>query len=395
MHSPLARSQYFVDQGLTVSPSESDRSEDYDSDGTIEDIDEVRFGFGAPLQRMVRSSSDDEGSYYRSGFSSCDSETASSISTDSSVVYDIDYEALIDDLLAKNPDLYHSTNLVMVEPSTPTANDSIMMKCLPRNAPELFLILQFNQPEYRNDPWNPIPHLLCAVERKDKIFLCLQRLFAFDKPPFAIVANYIDFFRQMLEGLSFLHEHSISNLGLGFGGGAHTMPMADFGLGTRPPAMVENFDRRSASCPVKYYYDCSTAIQGATLPATYVQDVKDCGKFIERMLLHLPSVSRKLDSLVRAMLTGGFGADDARKLFEALCKSLESSVFETQVPSSPDFTYGLFVPPSFRRTRSHPSGGNGGGIGTRRIYEASTATLVPTPGPVPMVRSQSTPFAVC
>lgn len=102
MQSPLARSQFLADQGLTVSPSDSDRSEDYDSDGTIEDIDEISFDFGAPLQRMVRGSSDDEGSYYRSGFSSCDSETASSVSTDSSVVYDmcvsIDYAFRLSDI---------------------------------------------------------------------------------------------------------------------------------------------------------------------------------------------------------------------------------------------------------------------------------------------------------
>ncbi len=74
-----------------------------------------------------------------------------------------------------------------------------MIKCLPRSSPELFLILQFNHPEYRDDPWNPVPQLLCAVERGDKVFLCLQRLFQFDKPPFISVANYIDFFRQSIE----------------------------------------------------------------------------------------------------------------------------------------------------------------------------------------------------
>ena len=87
----------------------------------------------------------------------------------------------------------------MVEPSTPTSNDSFMIKCLPRTSPELFLILEFNHHEYREDPWNPIPQLLCAVERGEKVILCLQRLFPFDKPPFACIANYIDFFKQLLE----------------------------------------------------------------------------------------------------------------------------------------------------------------------------------------------------
>ncbi len=74
-----------------------------------------------------------------------------------------------------------------------------MIKSLSRTSPELFLLLEFNHPEYRTDPWNPFPHILCAVERGEKVFLYLQRLFQFDKPPFRNVANYLDFLRQSLE----------------------------------------------------------------------------------------------------------------------------------------------------------------------------------------------------
>ncbi|PBK97973.1 hypothetical protein ARMGADRAFT_1162754 [Armillaria gallica] len=357
------------------SDSDSD-SDGARSDGTIEDIDSYpRWGLGHPLQRMVRieSSDDDASSYYRSGWSSCDSESDSSTSTSSSVVFDIDYESLIDDLLLKDPGLYESSCLVMVEPSTPTSNDSLMIKSLSRTSPELFLLLEFNHPEYRTDPWNPFPHILCAVERGEKVFLCLQRLFQFDKPPFRNVANYLDFLRQSLEGLTFLHEHYISELSC-FNFASF---MVDIGAGTRSTISVEHFDR--SKLPVKYYYaNLSSAVQDTDhSEATYIKDVKECGVMIDRLLFNLPKVGPKLKSLVNAMTSGGFGADDSRKLFEALCKSLESSVFDLPVPPR-DLSTPLNAP-TMTRTRSHPITNN---------YDASTVTLVPPPQ---ITRSQSNP----
>ena len=38
-----------------------------------------------------------------------------------------------------------------------------------------------------------------------------------------------------------------------------------------------------------------------------------------------------MKSLIKAMTLGGFAADDARKLFEALCRTLDARVFE-QMP---------------------------------------------------------------
>lgn len=74
-----------------------------------------------------------------------------------------------------------------------------MIKCLSRTSPELYILLELNHPELRIDPWNPAPHILCAVEREDRVFLCMERLNPYDEPPFQTVANYIDFFRQILE----------------------------------------------------------------------------------------------------------------------------------------------------------------------------------------------------
>jgi hypothetical protein len=86
-----------------------------------------------------------------------------------------------------------------VAASSSEANDSMMIKCLPSSSPELFILLRLNQREFRHDPWNPALHILCAVSRDERVFLCMQRLVEFNQPPLQTVSNYIDFFRQVLE----------------------------------------------------------------------------------------------------------------------------------------------------------------------------------------------------
>ena len=44
----------------------------------------------------------------------------------------------------------------------------------------------------------------------------------------------------------------------------------------------------------------------------------------------MPKIAPKFKSLINAMALGGFTADDARRLFEALCRSLDADVFETR-----------------------------------------------------------------
>jgi len=46
----------------------------------------------------------------------------------------------------------------------------------------------------------------------------------------------------------------------------------------------------------------------------------------------IPQVAPKFKTLVKAMTVGGFGAEDSRKVFEAMCKSLESSILMHQSP---------------------------------------------------------------
>jgi hypothetical protein len=184
-----------------------------------------------------------------------------------------------------------------VEPSSKDANDSIIIKCLPRNSSELLLLLELNHPDIRSDPWNPTPHILCAVERGDQVFLCIQRLIEFDRPSFKTVANYIDFFRQSLEvspsvflvitqqcnshdnfqGLTFLHEHKVAQL-------CCSDPrslMVDLGI---CPSAVTQFDR--ALYPVRYYYvNFSEARRFHSSDVRpFRQDVQDFGEMIDRML---------------------------------------------------------------------------------------------------------------
>jgi len=79
----------------------------------------------------------------------------------------------------------------------------MMVKRLHRSSKELLLFLDLNRTDLREDPWNPAPHIMNAVEKDSYIYLCLQRLSDYNDPPMVNVSHYIDFVRQVLEvGLS-------------------------------------------------------------------------------------------------------------------------------------------------------------------------------------------------
>ncbi len=97
MRSPSSMSRpldIYLEGRMVSSPDGYDSDSDSDgahSDVTIDDVNSYpSWGFGYPLQRMVRGSDEeDASSFYRSSFSSCSSESGSSISTSSSVIYDM------------------------------------------------------------------------------------------------------------------------------------------------------------------------------------------------------------------------------------------------------------------------------------------------------------------
>lgn len=49
----------------------------------------------------------------------------------------------------------------------------------------------------------------------------------------------------------------------------------------------------------------------------------------------VPQIAQKFKSLTRGMVQGNFTADNSRRLFDALCRSLDAKVFESRVPPRP------------------------------------------------------------
>ncbi|KAJ7060922.1 hypothetical protein C8F01DRAFT_177394 [Mycena amicta] len=309
-------------EAVSVSPECSDPDSGEGSDSTLEDLDLFpTWAQGYPLQRVEARRRDS-------------SASSSSVSTNSDVVYDIDCEQLIDDLLAEDPfPMSETRNTVVVAPSSPDANDSMLIKRLHRSSPELLILLRLNQRELRQDPWNPAPHIICAVPRDQHVFICLQRLVEFNQPPLQNVTNYVDFFRQVLEGLCFLHEHCIASLGCR----NLSSYMVDLGPATASNSeSVESFDR--TRYPVRYYFaelpqacEFESASHADAMEA-FRRDVEDCALMMRHLASNVPVIAQKFGSLSRAMLTGTFDADASRKLFEALCKALPSEVFDVAVP---------------------------------------------------------------
>jgi hypothetical protein len=134
--------------------------------------------------------------------------------------------------------------------------------------------------------------------------------------------------------------------------------MVDIGAGPLTNSSVEHFDR--ARYPVRYYYTNLANAARDEGPTAFAKDVADCGRMIDKLLVNVrikddfinvdlrrsiltsiscigviqvPRIAPKFKSLVNAMTSGGFGAADSRKLFEARCKSLEAEAFDMPVHS--------------------------------------------------------------
>ncbi|PPQ99610.1 hypothetical protein CVT24_005186 [Panaeolus cyanescens] len=348
---------------------------DAHSDSTLED-EEAPSDFGHPLQRMPRLKSADHGLVYdparhidmllqlsRNSIFGDPSRTGSFASTTSSLYDTIDFEQVVHYLLDTQPNPFESVdsrNLVMYTPPvTHTLATGLipplMIKRLSRSSPELLLLLEMNHPEYREDPWNALPHILHAVEKDDQVFLCMKRLSEFNEPPLLTVAHYIDLFRQILERLSFLHEHGVAGLScddpasymVDLSSAPHTpAPISeDFGetSNTRP----QSFDR--TMYPVQYYFvnftnaerfatkksqtkssPVTPSSEGALSACPFKRDVQNCGRFMDGQLQYVPQILPKFKPLIKAMTVGGFNADDSRRLFEALSRNLEAPTFESR-----------------------------------------------------------------
>ncbi|KAI0060350.1 hypothetical protein BV25DRAFT_1908398 [Artomyces pyxidatus] len=289
---------------------------------------ESPYTFGHPLQRMVPIETldvhDEEPVLSGRGLYRMPTSQASSTA---SHFYYVDFEAVVDEYLSQYEG-QEPQDLVFVQSSADTPTPcSLILRRMPADSNELCLLQALNSDELRKDPWNPAPRLLYVAERATDVILCIERLFEYDQPPMETVANVIDYIRQALEGLSFLHEHKIAHMAYGNPHGV----MMDIGRPT-----TEGFDR--TSFPVRYYrinFSQATKLDPDASLRSYPfrKDVQDCGVMLSSLIDEVPKIGHKLKSLVNALKGGEYGADDARKLFDALCKNIDSSTYDA--PLSP------------------------------------------------------------
>jgi len=305
----------------SLSPASTDTSES----GSHEELVEHEFGY--PLQRMVPLESMQVGGEESPLLPGLYRMPASQSSSTSSHTFYVNFEAVVDEFLShyKNSD---TQDMVIVEADASAPSErsttALILRRVKLHSTELALLRSLNADEIRSDPWNPAPRLLYTAERGDTAVLCLERLFDCDHPPLQTIANVVDYIRQSLEGLCFLHEHKIAHCAYG----EPTGVMMDIGRSTSA-----GFDR--TRLPVRYYrVDFSRAMEltgtreADPRSASYCRDVRDCGAMLQTLVEEVPKIGRKLRSLVLAMTGGEYGAEDARKLFEALCKGIDASTYD-------------------------------------------------------------------
>lgn len=296
------------------------------------------------------------------------------------------------------------------------------------DTPILVLLLALNTPELRSDPWNPFPIILRAVERTceddtskgSTVYLFHPPLVPLDnttrqEEEQGTVAHWLDFLRQIFEGLTFLHENQVV-----WGGFAAIEPPSPPGLETGKAKEVEmimmdissdpnafasekwSFDR--SRYPVKYYFtNFRRARQVSPTTAAspispFAKDIQSCGLWLESLVRDIPLLRGPLLPLTQAMKSGTFTADGARRLFEARARSLNLSndkfPWDEKVasvrwrPSSrPDEEEELKPESGIRRART---------LGVRPGMGASRMRVTETPSsllhPPPLIRSQSNPI---
>ncbi|KAH7341625.1 hypothetical protein B0J17DRAFT_266716 [Rhizoctonia solani] len=117
---------------------------------------------------------------------------------------------------------------------------------------QLALARYLNADRTRSDPWNhthPVIHIRqhTIANRNAGATLVTERLHDWWSLPFANTHDSIDFAKQILEGVAFLHEHNITNLAEAVR--PHNIQM-DVGLAPMAPAHSPKSTGKSASAPV-------------------------------------------------------------------------------------------------------------------------------------------------
>ncbi|KAJ4493880.1 hypothetical protein C8J55DRAFT_500068 [Lentinula edodes] len=449
-----------------TSPSGSSGREDEENVSEFEDYEELTALYDACMTARLETNqnADDGGS---------DSSGTSSIGWD-----DVDFEQLVDSLSERytrdGGEVY-----VQLHPSSyPALSAPITLHTLRLSANPnpleispfedtddsliLLLLLALNTPELRSDPWNPVPRILRAVERvcgdvsskegagstvylfhSPLVPLTQQSQLNLDKQENGTLAQWIDFFRQVLEGLAFLHENGVVWGGFDAieprlcstaapsrppgldSGGVNELEMFMMDISSDPGAFASspgtewNFDR--SRYPVKYYFtdfrrarQISPPVISTPAPSPsspFTKDVQSCGRWLQAVVNDIHPVHESLLPLTQAMVSGTFTADGARKLFEARARSLslsrDKSLWDNEVPSvrwkpmvqpGKEFEEKSYVKRSktIHVAQSRP----GMGVSHTRVTEASTTTkhtafsTMDVPPPAHISRSKSNPIPI-
>ncbi|KAH9035776.1 hypothetical protein EDB85DRAFT_2288535 [Lactarius pseudohatsudake] len=177
---------------------------------------------------------------------------------------------------------------------------------------------------YQNSDAQDMVFVDADIERGDDAVLCLERLFATTRH-YKLSRTWSTTFARRSRVLCFQHEHKIAHC-------AYGDDVMDISR-----SCSAGFDR--TRLPVRYYrvnFSRAQELLREADPrsASLCRDVCDCGALFQTLVDEVPKIGGKLRSLVVAMTGGEYGADDPRKLFEALCKGVDAATYDTplQIP---------------------------------------------------------------
>ncbi|CAE6519317.1 unnamed protein product [Rhizoctonia solani] len=227
---------------------------------------------------------------------------------------------------------------------------------------QLALARYLNADRTRSDPWNhthPVIHIRehTIANRNAGATLVTERLHDWWAIPFANAHDCIDYAKQILEGVAFLHEHDITNLAEAVR--PHNIQM-DVGLAPLAPAHSPKSGGKSVSAPVtpatetedlpsvawtradypvRYYF---TALNGLhRVQRSESEHVTDEDEEMEELTEALDALSRPIDEegweiatavdLVAVgnaldLVFGKMPFNPLRPIIQDLCDALDSSI---------------------------------------------------------------------
>ncbi|KAH8107792.1 hypothetical protein BXZ70DRAFT_12319 [Cristinia sonorae] len=217
------------------------------------------------------------------------------------------------------------------QPARPVALKHLS-RDLSSEAQEIHLMEYFNDISRRCERENHCveSRLLESTAPDQRIFLVMQRLQDFDEPPFITVGEVVDFVRQVLEGLFYIHRHRV----------VYGFPYKEKSIGMDAAPLYKDSDmqqlndqhlrpcttRTRAPRKVQYYFrDLGMAYKlpddtDAQYPWTPQDDIKCLGEIIDHSLLKKYTNLAFMEDLVRGMEEpGGIStAEAAVRRFEAV-----------------------------------------------------------------------------